>query len=75
MCTAEWHCIVVAHRLKVKMRGDKYGWREIKGCGPANGGWMETMEIGLIDQGSSRLRANSVDRKAITLHGEVFKHG
>ena len=50
---------------------------EIKGDTlPKGGMWMETMEIGLIDQGFSRPRAKqSVDRKAITLHGDVFKHG
>ncbi len=50
---------------------------EIKGDAlPPNGMWMETMEIGLIDQGFSRPRAKqSVDRKPITLHGDVFKHG
>ncbi|HUO08231.1 MAG TPA: NPCBM/NEW2 domain-containing protein [Phycisphaerae bacterium] len=50
---------------------------EIRGDAlPKGGMWMETMKIGLIDQGYGQPRANqSVDRHPITLHGEVFKHG
>src|SRR5271170_6554460 len=43
---------------------------------PAHAIWMDTLEVGLIDQGFSRPRAKqSVDRKPITLHGDVYRHG